>query len=144
MQSFGKKVKTDIMLASTLVILVMVYVLSTRVEQNLELIDLTNSKLACNKTNKRDKFRGFFIVEGKEYFTFGTYRSCEEFLNLMQGKVITGKHVKSESLLIELRVGNRLYTDNSIGMRVLTSIFYGLVLFALLRSPMHWIFDRFR
>ena len=132
------------MLAITLVILVMVYVLSTRVEQNLESIDLTNSELACNKTSKRDKFRGFFTVGGEEYFTLGSYRSCDEFFNLMQGKVITGKHVKSEKLLIELRVGERLYTDNSIGMRVLTSIFYGLVLFTLLRSPVHWIFKRFK
>lgn len=115
----------------------------TRVEQNVESIDLTHSELTCKTAYKRDKFRGIYILDGKEYYSNGTYEDCKEFFDLMQGNVITGKHVKSESLLIELRVGARLYTDNSIGMRILTSIFLGLVLFAFLRGPIHWISNRF-
>lgn len=93
--------------------------------------------------SKPDKFRGVYILDGKEYYAYGTYATCKEFFDLMQGKVITAKHVKSENLLIELRVGDRLYTDNSVGMRILTSILLGLVLFAFLRSPIHWILNRF-
>lgn len=137
-----QKVKIDIILAVCFVILAMVYILSVRVEQNVESIDLTHSELTCKKTN-RGKFRGIYTLDGKEYYSHGTYETCKEFFDLMQGKVITGKHVKSGSLLIELRVGDRLYTDNSIGMRILTSIFLGLVFFAFLRSPIHWILNRF-
>ncbi|GAA0656574.1 hypothetical protein [Rheinheimera tangshanensis] len=138
-----QKVKIDIMLAICFVIFAMVYILSTRVEQSVESIDLTHSELACKKAYKPDKFRGVYILDGKEYYAHGTYTTCKEFFDIMQGKVITGKHVKSENLLIELRVGDRLYTDDSIGMKILTSIFLGLVLFAFLRSPIHWILNRF-
>lgn len=138
-----QKAIIDLILAISFVILALVYILSTRVDQNVVSVDLTNSKLACSKSNKRDKVSGLYLIDNKEYYSQWTYDSCEEFINRMQGQVISGKHVKSEHLLIELRVGDILYTDNSIGMRVLNAILLGLALYAVLRSPLHWMLSRF-
>ena len=116
----------------------MIYILIVRVDKNTEPVDLTNSELSC-KVSSRGKYTGYFTLNGKEYFSSGTYRTCEEFLNRMTGNEIKGKHQKNKSLLVELRVGKSLNAENSVGMRVLIGIFIGLVCFAFLRSPIHWI-----
>lgn len=64
-------------------------------------------------------------------------------LQEMRGKVIIGQYLKSSNLLVDLRVGSALYAENSIGMNLLIGIFYGLVCFAFLRKPIHWLITKF-
>ncbi|MFC6439261.1 hypothetical protein [Bowmanella sp. JS7-9] len=137
MKTVNFKLALDATIAAIFITLGVIYILIVRVDKNIESIDLTNSELSC-KASSRGKYRGYFTINGNEYFSSGTYRTCEEFLNLMTGKEIKGKHQKDKSLLVELRVGESLYADNSVGMRVLIGVFVGLVCFAYLRRPIHW------
>jgi hypothetical protein len=132
------KFALDATIATLFVTLGVIYILIVRVDKNIESINLTNSELSC-KASSRGKYRGLFTLNGNEYFSSGTYRTCDEFLNLMKGKEIKGKHQKNKRLLVELRAGKSLYSENSVGMRILTGIFIGLVCFAFLRNPIHWI-----
>ncbi|ARD22977.1 MULTISPECIES: hypothetical protein [Shewanella] len=138
MKTVNFKFALDATIATLFITLGVIYILVVRADKNIESVDLTNSDLSC-KVSARGKLRGYFTLDGKEYFSPGTYATCEEFLNRMTEKEIKGKHQKNKSLLVELRVGKSLYAENSVGMRVLIGIFIGLVCFAFLRSPIHWI-----
>ncbi len=141
-QKVSFKFALDAILAAVFVMLGVIYILIVRVDKNIESIDLTNSELSCKLDSRHDNYRGYYILDGQKYYSLDKYRTCEEFIDLMQGKIIKGKHLKSNGLLVELRVGTSLYTENSVGMRILIGIFIGLVCFAFLRSPIHWIGNR--
>lgn len=138
MEKVNFRLALDMTIAALLVVLAVTYVLNVRADKNIESVDLTNSSLSC-KVTTRGKQRGYFTINGNQFFYSRTFRTCEEFLGLMEGKEIIGKHIKDKSLLVELRVDESIYAENSIGMRILVGVFIGLVCFAFLRSPIHFL-----
>ena len=139
MSRFNKKLQFDIVIAITIMALTIIFIISSRTVENVENIDLTASELSCKFNSKHDNYSGYYQLNGQSYFSSHKYSSCEEFEMLMNGKIITGQYLKSNNLLVELRVGNSLYSENSIGMQILQGIFFGFVFFAVLRKPIHWL-----
>jgi hypothetical protein len=132
----------DFVIAITLVALTTILIVSIRTAENVEDIDLTASELSCKFNSKHENYSGYYQLNGQSYYSSHKYSSCEEFKTLMNGKTISGKYLKSNNLLVELRVGKSLYSENSIGMQILQGIFFGFVFFAVLRKPIHWLRDK--
>lgn len=132
----------DFVMAITFVALTTILIMSARTAENIEDIDLTSSELYCKLNSKHENYSGYYRLNGQSYYSSHKFSSCEEFKALMNGNKITGKYLKSNNLLVELRVGKSLYSDNSIGMQILQGIFFGFVFFAVLRRPIHWLRDK--
>jgi len=138
MSQFNQKLQFDIVIAITIIALTIIFIISSRTVENVEDIDLTASELSCKFNARHENYSGYYHLNGESYFSSHNYSSCDEFKALMSGKNIIGKYLKSNNLLVELRVGNSLYSENSIGMQILQGIFFGLVFFAVLRKLIHW------
>jgi len=139
MSQSNQKLQFDIVIAITIIALTIIFIISSRTAENVEDIDLTASELSCKFNARHENYSGYYHLNGERYFSSHNYSSCDEFKALMSGKNIIGKYLKSNNLLVELRVGNSLYSENSIGMQILQGIFFGLVFFAVLRKPIHWL-----
>ncbi|WP_412973191.1 hypothetical protein [Glaciecola sp. MF2-115] len=139
MSRVKSKVLFDVVLATIFIVLTTIYLVSNRTDENVVDIDLTDSKLSCKFNARHENYSGYYHLNGESYFSSHNYSSCDEFKALMNGKNIIGKYLKSNNLLVELRVGKSLYSENSIGMQILQGIFFGFVFFAILHRPIHWL-----
>ena len=139
MSRFNQKLQFDIVIAITIIALTIIFIISSRTVENVEDIDLTASELSCKFNVRHENYSGYYHLNGESYFSSHKYSSCDEFKAVMSGKKIVGKYLKANNLLVELRVGNSLYSENSIGMQILQGIFFGFVFFAVLRKPIHWL-----
>lgn len=137
-----KKLRFEALTAIALIALTIVWIIYHRAPDKVEYIELTGSELYCKLNLKHDNYTGYYQLKGQSYHSYHNYDSCEEFISLMDGKIITGKYLKSNNRLVELRVGSSLYTDNSTGMQILVGIFYGVILYAVFRKPILWLRDK--
>ncbi|WP_386032564.1 hypothetical protein [Thalassotalea euphylliae] len=139
MSRVKSKVLFDVVVATTFILLTTIYLVSHRTDKYVVDIDLTDSELSCKLNSRRENYTGYYHLNGERYFSSNNFSSCDEFKVLMSGKKIIGKYLKSNNLLVELRVGKSLYSENSIGMQILQGIFFGFVFFVILRKPIHWL-----
>ncbi len=73
----------DIIIALIFIALSVAFITVSRNEQNIGIVDLTESKLTCRINKKHDNYTGYYHLNNQKYFSSHNYRSCGQFIEEM-------------------------------------------------------------
>ncbi len=134
----SKKIKTDLILAFTLIVLCLLLSIYNWSQTEFKSIDLTNAELSCDRD--RVNFQGYFTLDNITYYSSKRYEECKHFYQQMQGKDLYGTYFASNNRLTMLYVNGNLENYYSIGMVIGWGLTMAFVSFLLLRIPVKWMF----
>jgi hypothetical protein len=142
MLKMSNLLKVDLLILTVLALLFIGWFSNSRADSNIGKVDLAGSVLSCEKDKKWSHYRGYFELNGKQYYSLKKYRSCDNFKAEIADKSLVAKHLKSNGLILELTDDDKFLYDSGF-----YGVGFGLVLvwflsFAVVRVPIRWLLKK--
>ena len=101
-------------------------------------VDLSHSQLECIAYDNR--YSGYFALDGQKFNMTGRYyKSCESLQKFFSGSKIHAKYLRENNALIEIIVDGKTLIEDSKTKMLYIALFFTIILFSIIRKPIHKI-----
>jgi len=97
-------------------------------------IDLSQSEFSCKKSKKHNNYQGYFNKDNEAYYTLEKYTNCKAFIDKVTGTEIAGIYLKSNNLLVELRLNGKVDTEHHFLKFIYYGLFIAMIIFSIFRK----------
>jgi hypothetical protein len=144
----SNKYKMDIYIFSFLLFSASIWLVYARSPSSIGRLETSSFESTCvnEGVGKYGGVRSYIVSGGQQYLInkkFNSIGECTKLQQSISGKRISASYLKGNNLLIDFYVNESPYYESSTIVLLLKMLFIVLILWALIRTPIKWILNKY-
>ena len=144
----ANKYKIDIYIFSFLFFAASIWLVYARSPSSIGKLETSSFESTCANegAGKYGGVRSYVVSGGQQYqinMKFNSISECTKLQQSMSGKRISASYLKRNNLIVDFHVNESSYYESSIIELLLKMLIIVLICWALIRTPIKWVFNKY-